>query len=200
MEDSLLAFLIIFTVSVVTIAAVYVTKFSGNKQKKAPKTIIEENKETVVQTYANTVTVLTEQNDFLVQENKTIKKRLAAEIGVNIKSKQEEIATEKEKIEITSENLQEHYEIDVESGLKLVESLNLPLLENMDKSKIPALMNNPMVKNLVWKHIKENKDEMISLGVIIPKGQKQTETKEEPKEESGLMNLEFSNSNAKYMA
>ena len=34
MEDSLIAFLFIFGVSVITFAAVYVTKFSGNKQKK----------------------------------------------------------------------------------------------------------------------------------------------------------------------
>lgn len=201
MEDSLIVFLVLFGVSVPTLAVVYLTKFSKNKQKKATKTVKEENFDSVVQTYANTVTVLSEQNEFLVAENKTIKKRLAAEIGVNIKAEQEENYPEISNPRITEKNLEEHYEIDVTNGIKLVKTMNLPFLENMDESKIPSLLNNPIVKNKVWEYIKENKDEMISLGVIIPKGQVSQESTETPETETnGMMNLEFADSNAKHMA
>jgi len=204
MEDSLIAFLVLFSVSIVSITMIYITKFSGNKRKKAIKTVETENIDSIVQSYANSIEVLKEQNEFLVGENKTIKKRLAAEIGVNLR--QNEVETKQEEIKITEKNLEEHYEIDMINGLKLVQTMNLPFLNNMDKSKVPELMNNPMVKNAVWNYIKKNKDEMINLGVIVPKGQmvenaiedsKETKQEDNP---NGMMQLEMTPENSKYMA
>ncbi len=108
---------------------------------------------------------------------------------------------------ITANNIQDFYEIDISNGLKLVESMNIPLLNNMDKSKIPDLINNPMIKKKVWSYIKENKDEMIDLGIIIPIGQdmkdnvttKEVDTKKESSN-NGMMELGFDDSNGKYMA
>lgn len=204
MEDSLITFLVLFGVSVPTLVVVYLTKFGGIKRKKAVKTVKEENFDTIQLTYANTVKVLSEQNEFLVAENKVIKKRLSAEIGVNIKAEQAEIPVE---TKITEKNLEEHYEIDVLNGLKLVKTMNLPMLNNIDESKIPDLLNNPMVKNTVWNYIKKNKDEMISLGVIIPKGTMVENAIDESKKESkqeensnGMMQLEMTTENSKYMA
>ncbi len=208
MEDSLITFLVLFGISVPTLALAYLAKFNSSKQKKAIKTVKEENFETIQQTYANTVKVLIEQNEFLVEENRVVKKKLAAEIGLKSKAEQTEIKQlQTPEIEITSDNLEEHYEIDVASGLKLVESMNLPLLKNMDKSKLPEMMNNRIVKSYIWNYIKKNKDEMIELGVILPKGQmventiKDSKTEDKKEENpSGMLELEFGQGNAKYMA
>lgn len=188
------------------IGVTWITNFSGKKQKKAVKTVKEENTEAISTSYQNSINVLREQNEFLVQENKTIKKRLAAEIGVNLKATQSEIETKQEEIEITTDNLEEHYDIDINAAMPLVKSMKstIPFIANMDDSKIPELINNPMVKKFVWKYIKENSEEMIDLGVIVPKGQlTKIETKEEkPKDGNpdGMMNLAFSDANAKHMA
>lgn len=201
----MITFLVLFGVSVPTLALVYLTKFSGKKQKKVVKTVKEENTEAITTSYQNTINVLSEQNNFLVQENKTIKKRLAAEIGVNLRAEQEE-NPQQEEIKITTGNLEEHYDIDINAAMPLVKSMKstIPFIANMDDSKIPELINNPLVKKFVWKYIKENKDEMIDLGVIVPKGQltQIQETKEEPKEENpqGMMDLKFADNNSRYMA
>lgn len=203
MEDSVIVFFIMLSMIVVTFAVAFLIKFSGNKRKKAIKTVKEENIDTIVQSYANSIEILREQNEFIVQENKTIKKRLAAEIGVNLRSSEPQ---QEKEIKITEKNLQEHYEIDMLSGLKLVESMNLDILKNMDKSKLPKMLDNPIVKSAVWSYIKKNKDEMIELGVIIPKGQMVENAIKDSKEpmseenDNGMMNLEFANDNAKYMA
>jgi len=202
MEDTLFAIFGLIGVSIVSFSVIYITKFSGTKQRRAVKTVKEENIDVIVQSYANSIEVLKEQNEFLVSENKTIKKRLAAEIGVNIRSEQAEMPVE---TKINAKNLEEFYEIDVSNGLKLVESMNIPFLNNMDKSKIPELINNPIIKKKVWSYIKENKDEMINLGVIVPIGSMQDnkvveKTKEESPSNDGTIQLEFSEDNAKYMA
>lgn len=191
------AFLIILTGTALILLYQNVFK---SKQKRTNKTVREDNMDIIKQSYESTIEILREQLNLVTEESKSVKRRLAKEIGLNME--RDEPQEEKE-IKINSKNLEENYEIDVVNGVKLVESMNLPFLNTMDKSKIPDLLNNPMIKGKVWDYIKKNKDEMISLGVIIPKGQvSQTETKEEekPQAENGMMNLEFNNSNAKFMA
>lgn len=193
--------LILFGMSCVTLSVVYLSKFSGRKQKKIVKGIKDENTDEIIKSYENSMTIIKQQNEFLMADAKQTKKKLAAEIGVNLRNREEE-STQTE-IKITDENLEEYYEIDVTNGIKLVESMKLPFLDNMDKSKIPDLINNPIIKGKVWKYIKENKDEMISLGVIVPKGIVQEKsTKEEVKNDNpdGMLELEFSQKNANHMA
>lgn len=188
-----------------SIVGYLLTVTNGNKQKKSIKTVKEENMEVVKESYSSTIEIQRGQIELVSEENKSLKRRLAKEIGLNY-VRNDPTETIKD-IKITEKNLQEHYEIDMLSGLKLIESMNLPLLKNMDKSKLPDMLNNPIVKSAVWSYIKKNKDEMIELGVIIPKGQMVEnaikDSKQETKQEenpSGMMELEMNNENSKYMA
>jgi len=196
MEDSLLAFLIIFTVSTVTLAGVYLAKFSALKRKKAVKSVEDVNADTIRKSYENSMEILKIQNDFLMQDSKTTKKRLAAEIGINLRENQEENEIN---TKITTANLQEHYEIDINSITKLLPTLNIPLLQNIDMSKIPELINNPIIKSKAWDYIKQHKQEMIDMGVIVPIG-KTTELQEENKAPVENSQFVFGENSQKYMA
>lgn len=188
-----------------SIVGYLLTVTNRNKQKKSIKTVKEENMEVVKESYSSTIEIQRGQIELVSEENKSLKRRLAKEIGLNY-VRNDPTETIKD-IKITEKNLQEHYEIDMLSGLKLIESMNLPLLNNMDKSKLPEMLDNPIVKSAVWSYIKKNKDEMIELGVIIPKGQMVEnaikDSKQETKQEenpSGMMELEMNTENSKYMA
>lgn len=204
MEDSLIAFVIIFSVSVIPISVIYLTKFNGIGRKKAIKSIERQNIDEIIKSYQNSMEVLKSQNQFLFEDSKQVKQKLSREMGINMRKNEVELEASNPKI--NSKNLRDYYEIDLSNGLKLVESMNLPFLKDMDKSKIPELINNPIIKNKVWSYIKDNKDEMIDLGVIVPIGQKiqddtvveKTKVKEET--DGNMMNLSFGNENGKYMA
>lgn len=198
MEDWLIAFLVLACISIISVTIIYLSKFSGGKRKKAIKTVEAENIDTITKSYENSMEILKYQNEFLMADSKQTKKRLAAEVGINLR--QNESISKTPGIKIDVKNLQQEYVIDVDSGVKLVESMNLPLLDNMDKSKIPNLLKLPMVKKKVWEYIENNVDEMISLGVIVPKGQTTEQEKSVEQSENGMMNLEFSENNAKFMA
>lgn len=202
MEDNLIVILVLFTVSVIGLSILYLTKSRSSLQKgtrKSLKTIETENLNSIKDAYANSMEIIKEQNAFLMEDAKQSKKKVANQAGIIIRQNG---GQQEEEIKITDKNIQEHYEIDVNNGMKLVESMNLPFLNGMDKSKLPELINNPLVKSRVWDFLKVNKDEMISLGVLVPKGSKQTQTEPQQKEstEDGMMHLEFDNKNSNHMA
>lgn len=199
MESIDYGFYMMFAVMIGIVGILMYQNIFKSKQKRTNKTVKEDNMDTIKQSYESTIEILKEQLNLVTEESKSVKRRLAKEIGLNMERDEPK---EEKQIKISSKNLEEHYEINVENALKLVESMNIPFLDNMDKSKIPALLNNPMIKNKVWDYIRENKDEMISLGAIVPKGTVQ-ETQTEPQEEKPsdeTMQLGFTQDNAKYMA
>ena len=69
---------------------------------------------------------------------------------------------------IPTRNLEEHYEIDVNSLLQILKNIKLPF--QIDQSKIPELLQNPLVKAKAWEYIKKHREEAIQLGAIVPIG------------------------------
>lgn len=203
MEDTTIIILGMLVVVFGSFVVLLLTKFSKRKQRKSSNTVQEQNIETIIQSYENSMEILKNQNQFLVEDSKMAKRRLAAEIGVNLRNNQEEL--QNKEIKVTTKNLEENYEIDIKAALPLIKSLksNIPFLKNMDDSKLPELINNPIAKKFAWDYIKKNQSEMIELGVIVPKGQVvETEQSETETDDTKKINgeLQFSEANKEYMA
>ncbi len=195
-------FYVIVTLMFFIVMILFYQNVFKNKQKRTVKGVQEVNANVIIQSYEKTIEVLNSQIELITEESKVVKRRLAKEIGLNYERDGESSLVHHEDKKINSKNLEEHYEIDISNGVKLVKSMNLPFLENMDESKIPSLINNPMIKGKVWDYIKSHKDEMISMGVIIPKGQSQniTEQSTDSSSEKTEGYLKFNESNEKHMA
>lgn len=110
-------------------------------------------------------------------------------------------------VKITDKNIQENYKIDIDAALPLIKSLksSIPFLKEMDDSKLPELINNPIARKYAWDYIKKNREEMIGLGVIVPIGTTLQVAKPIPDNnntsQDKIDGLEFNNvNNEKYMA
>jgi len=201
-------FYVMFAGMVVIVAIILYQNVLKSKQKRTVKSVQDVNINTVSQSYQSTIEILKDQIELITEESKSVKRRLAKEIGLNY---ERDGTTPEKEIKISSKNLEEYYKIDISAALPLISSMkkSIPFLKDMDNSKIPELINNPIVKKYVWDYIKKNKDEMISLHVIVPIGQvTQVQESKEPKteeeqitnNESSMMGLAFDNTNGKYMA
>lgn len=206
MEFIEIVYLLIIGVFSLTGLMILYQKVFKSKQKRTTRTVQDTNIDTIVGSYEGTIEILKQQLQLVTSESLSVKRRLAKEIGLNYERNDD--VPEKE-IKINDKNLDQHYEIDLNAALPLVKSLKstIPFLKNMNDSEIPNLINNPIAKKFAWDYIKKNKDEMISLGVIVPIGQTAPEQIEEKQEgtreketDVGMMNLNFDENNRKYMA
>lgn len=207
MEDTT----ILILVSILSIFGSFVvivkSNFVKSKQRRTIKEAQDVNIITVTESYEQTIKVLQRQNELLVEESKSVKRRLAKEIGLNYKREEDNNSPS---YMINSKNLDENYEIDMIKAMPLINSMknSIPFLQNMDVTKINGLINNPIVKKFVWNYIKKNKTEMINLGVIVPRGSithtgevKSTNTQDEIQDnKETISNFQFNENNEKYMA
>lgn len=199
MEDTTILIITFIIVIGVCIFGFLLTKTNKNKQKRTIKSFQDENMETIHETYEKTIGILKEQIELITEESKSVKRRLSKEIGLNQ-------AEEREESNISTKNLEEHYEIDVNSLSTILKSIKLPF--NIDQSKIPELLNNPLIKAKAWEYIKKHRDEAIQMGAIVPIGSVKLPTSttsttttseiESTEEENGMMKLDINDS--KYMA
>lgn len=190
-----------------TIGGLFITGIILNKKlgKTKSKTVREDLQSTSVKTAKEQ---LIDMKEFYGGQIEALKKELTSWKGkyyALLRQSQPELEDDENMSKPTRntsvKNLENEYEIDISKALPLLDSFNLPF--NIDKSKIPALLNNPLIKGKVWEYIKKNKDEMISLEIIVPKGTIQNTQQDAEVEDSnptGMLNLSFDQTNSKYMA
>jgi len=166
--------------------------------------------------------LLNENTTHLIQEQKESYESIISGQKQQIKSLQmavnrykgiypdeDEDEDERQTSKVSLKNLEENYDIDIQKALPLLDTFksSIPFLKNMDSSQIPTLLNNPLVKNYIWDYVKKNKEQMLQLGIIVPKGTVQ-QIQEKPKEQvqtnginsDGTKTLQFEQSNAQFMA
>ena len=184
MEYMTVIVLVVFVVVFSLVGGFLVSKWNKPKQKRTTKSIQSDNSQIIYETYEKTIEVLKNQMELVATESLAVKRRLAKEIGLNKEDDESENSNDISKI--ATKDLQEHYVIDVNAISKLLPTLNIPMLKNIDMKKIPELLDNPIVKIKAWDYIKKNRKEAIEMGVIVPIGK--IEQVEESTEQKKIVN------------
>lgn len=194
MEFTEILFLMLMGSACVVFCITIYVKLSPNKLKRGRKMMEDGSFDTMKVEYDKL-------KSFYEEKVLTIERELKHWRGRAVKLEQiEDDNDDSINTRVPTRNLEEHYEIDVNSLSQILKNIKLPF--QIDQSKIPELLQNPLIKAKAWEYIKKHREEAIQLGAIVPignaKSTPQNIESDTSEEDNGMMKIDTSDS--KHMA
>ena len=160
--------ILVISLLIITIVInIFLPKFKRTKQKGTKKEVIDNNINTIKESYEISITILKNQLELAKNENLSLIRTNSKLKGLEKREIANKLIEEEdleEDFEESEESLKLNYEIDMIKGAEYAKSFGITLT--------PELLSNPLIMGQVWKQLANNKDMAIQAGILVPRNSK----------------------------